>query len=140
MSGSAELARLRADMDEVNQRLASVLHEYAFDYFNTARAHQGIEQRVPAPTDRTVARSIADVTARPVLGGLHRQNRAETEVRRAFIGATHHDRAVRRDEEPVRVILSRAPRRGCGQLREWQAGRRGVVDGVSRECRSQGRW
>ncbi len=57
------------------RHLLRILGEYAFDYFNTSRPHQGIEQRIPAPVGRVVATSIAHVKARPVLGGLHHDYR-----------------------------------------------------------------
>ena len=58
------------------RHLEHVLNKYCFNYFNTARPHQGIGQRVPTarvlkgPTDPT------GVIAIPVLGGLHHDYRA----------------------------------------------------------------
>ena len=53
-------------------RLRRVLREYVNDYFNTARPHQGIGQRIP---DQVVSeppvRSAGKIVARPILGGLH---------------------------------------------------------------------
>jgi transposase InsO family protein len=56
--------------------LRLVLAEYALRYFNTARPHQGIGQRIPVPGDRVRARFAGSVTALPVLGGLHHHYRA----------------------------------------------------------------
>jgi putative transposase len=52
--------------------LRRVLTEYA-RYFNQARPHQGIEQRVPVPgsNGNHAGDAAAAVTAFPVLGGLH---------------------------------------------------------------------
>jgi transposase InsO family protein len=53
-----------------------VLHEYAFDYFNKARPHQGIDQQIPKQVDFGIkANNEAGVIARPILGGLHRDYR-----------------------------------------------------------------
>jgi len=53
-----------------------VLREYAFDYFNTARPHQGIDQKIPKQVDSGVeANTGASVIARPILGGLHHDYR-----------------------------------------------------------------
>jgi transposase InsO family protein len=56
--------------------LQHVLVEYAVSYFNTARPHQGIGQRIPVPGDRVRARFAESVAAIPVLGGLHHDYRA----------------------------------------------------------------
>jgi len=56
--------------------LRRVLHEYV-QYFNHVRPHQGIDQRVPEPGkdgDSSVG-IAAEVTAFPVLGGLHHKYR-----------------------------------------------------------------
>ncbi len=52
--------------------LRRILREYVA-YFNTARPHQGLEQRIPAPTQGCVLRPEPGRTVRavPVLGGLH---------------------------------------------------------------------
>jgi putative transposase len=47
------------------------LREYAFGYFNAARPHQGIAQRVPIPSERSAVTPGARVVALAVLGGLH---------------------------------------------------------------------
>ena len=48
-----------------------VLHEYAFDYFNKARPHQGIDQQIPKQFDSWIeANTESGVIARPILGGL----------------------------------------------------------------------
>jgi putative transposase len=55
------------------RHLRSVLTEFGFQYFNTYRPHQGIGQRVPAPSG-SVAAPCTDpskVVGQPVLGGLH---------------------------------------------------------------------
>jgi transposase InsO family protein len=56
--------------------LQHVLAEYAGSYFNTARPHQGIGQRIPVPGDRVQSRFAESVAAIPVLGGLHHDYRA----------------------------------------------------------------
>jgi len=56
--------------------LQRVLADYALNYFNTARPHQGIGQRIPVPGERVLARSVGSITALPVLGGLHHDYRA----------------------------------------------------------------
>jgi transposase InsO family protein len=55
--------------------LRHVLADYALSYFNTARPHQGIGQRIPVPGERVRARFVGPVTALPVLGGLHHDYR-----------------------------------------------------------------
>ena len=55
--------------------LHRVLVEYALSYFNTARPHQGIGQRIPIPRERVRTRFAGSVTALPVLGGLHHDYR-----------------------------------------------------------------
>ena len=53
-----------------------VLREYAFDYFNKARLHQGIDQQIPKHVDSSIkANTEAGVIARPILGGLHHDYR-----------------------------------------------------------------
>ncbi len=56
--------------------LQHVLAEYSLSYFNTARPHQGIGQRVPVLGERSQARCAGSVSAIPVLGGLHNDYRA----------------------------------------------------------------
>ena len=56
--------------------LQHVLADYALSYFNTARPHQGIGQRIPVSGERLRARFTGSVTAIPVLGGLHNDYRA----------------------------------------------------------------
>ena len=65
-------------------------------YFNRARPHQGIKQRVPCRTERLDAPPItATLSSRPVLNGLHHdyswlaasspeQNRAQSSIRHGF--------------------------------------------------------
>ena len=60
----------------LNERhLEDVLKEYVYPYFNKARPHQGIEQRVPVPPERKSYATGAQVVALPVLGGLHHDYR-----------------------------------------------------------------
>jgi hypothetical protein len=51
--------------------LKRVLDEYALRYFNVARPHRGIAQRIPVPAKRCSFARSATVVAFPVLGGLH---------------------------------------------------------------------
>jgi hypothetical protein len=51
--------------------LQRVLNEYALRYFNVARPHQGIAQRILVPANRRSFARSATVVAFPVLGGLH---------------------------------------------------------------------
>jgi hypothetical protein len=53
-----------------------VLEEYSFRYFNTARPHQGLGQRMAASTPRQTWGDASEVVAMPVLGGLHHDYRA----------------------------------------------------------------
>jgi putative transposase len=56
----------------LNERhLARVLREYALDYFNTARPHQGIAQRIPVSRERKSSAGSGSVVSVAVLGGLH---------------------------------------------------------------------
>lgn len=57
------------------RHLLHVLREYAVDYFNCARPHQGIAQQVPIPSERTSYSAGANVVAISVLGGLHNDYR-----------------------------------------------------------------
>ena len=54
-----------ADIDHViilgERHLRHVLKAYCFSYFNTCRPHQGIRQRIPAPTSRAVFDDTATV-------------------------------------------------------------------------------
>src|ERR1019366_3543223 len=56
--------------------------EYALRYFNSARPHQGIGQRIPVPGERVRAGS-GSVTALPVVGGVHPDYRAALAATRA---------------------------------------------------------
>jgi putative transposase len=58
------------------RHLHHVLAEYTLSYFNAARPHQGIGQRIPVPGECVPARFAGPVTALPVLGGLHHDYRA----------------------------------------------------------------
>jgi putative transposase len=55
--------------------LRHVLTEYALSYFNKARPHQGLGQRIPAPRERPPDRLPASIAAIPVLGGIHHDYR-----------------------------------------------------------------
>jgi len=53
------------------KHLRRVLHAYV-DYFNMQRPHQGLNQRVPIPSNEPVTTVPGDhVVAQPILGGLH---------------------------------------------------------------------
>ena len=58
------------------RHLRRILGEYVETYFNRARPHQGLSQRVPSPGGPP---SIVDVgrkvVGRPILGGLHHDYR-----------------------------------------------------------------
>jgi putative transposase len=56
------------------RHLMHVLREYALDYFNDARPHQGLGQRIPVPGERLPLVRPGAV-AIPVLGGLHHDYR-----------------------------------------------------------------
>ena len=54
------------------RHLRGVLSAYAADYFNRARPHQGLFQRIPDPgASRPISETARKVVAIPVLGGLH---------------------------------------------------------------------
>jgi len=58
----------------LNERqLLRVLREYVA-YFNSARPHQALQQRIPGPLAEPVA-SAGRICATPVLGGLHHSYR-----------------------------------------------------------------
>jgi transposase InsO family protein len=53
------------------RHLQRVMREYG-DYFNRARPHQGIEQRIPCEQERAIQpQIIGKVVSHPFLGGLH---------------------------------------------------------------------
>lgn len=56
------------------RHLLSILREYSVTYFNLARPHQGLDQKIPAATPARPAR-VSSVVATPVLGGLHHDYR-----------------------------------------------------------------
>ena len=58
------------------RHIEHALKAYYFNYFNVARPHQGIGQRVPTPRARKRRTDPAGVIAIPVLGGLHHDYRA----------------------------------------------------------------
>ena len=53
------------------RHLEHVLKEYCINYFNIARPHQGIGQRLPTEPAFTASADPAIVVGVPVLGGLH---------------------------------------------------------------------
>jgi putative transposase len=55
--------------------LRSVLSEYVKGYFNTARPHQGISQRIPSGKRTVTSDATGKITAIPVLNGLHHDHR-----------------------------------------------------------------
>ena len=59
------------------RHLANVLQVYARDYFNRARPHQGIGQRVPVPMPTKKFSEGATVESVAVLGGLHHDYRVD---------------------------------------------------------------
>jgi putative transposase len=58
------------------RHLEYMLKEYCFNYFNVARPHQGIGQRLPTEPAFTASADPAIVVGVPVLGGLHHDYRA----------------------------------------------------------------
>ena len=74
----------------MNERhLQTVLDEYAFNYFNKARPHQGIGQRVPVSTEREKYQEGGNVVAFPVPCLVHRRDAAPERL-----GGRHHDYRV----------------------------------------------
>jgi putative transposase len=57
------------------QHLLNLLKEYAFEYFNQSRPHQGIWQRLPVNCQRKPYGTGSDVVGLPFLGGLHHDYR-----------------------------------------------------------------
>ena len=57
------------------RHLLHVLREYALGYFNAARPHQGLGQRIPVAGDPVPFARSGRVVAIPVLGGLHHDYR-----------------------------------------------------------------
>ena len=55
--------------------LRSVLSEYVEPYFNAARPHQGIGQRIPVGRRAITSESAGKIVALPVLNGLHHDYR-----------------------------------------------------------------
>ena len=54
------------------RHLRGVLSAYVEDYFNRARPHRGLSQRIPNPgVSRPSSGDARKVVARPILGGLH---------------------------------------------------------------------
>jgi len=52
-----------------------VLKEYTGAYFNKARRHQGLAQRIPAAGIGCPVDAAGEIAATPVLGGLHHDYR-----------------------------------------------------------------
>ena len=57
------------------KHMTSVLEEYCFRYFDTARSHQGLGQRVPVPIPSESSSRTGTIMAVPVLNGLHHDYR-----------------------------------------------------------------
>ncbi|HVJ21710.1 MAG TPA: integrase core domain-containing protein [Polyangiaceae bacterium] len=57
------------------RHLRKVLEEYCFAYFNGARPHLGLAQRVPVPMSDESDRATGTIDVTPVLGGLHHDYR-----------------------------------------------------------------
>ena len=58
------------------RQLRRVLKEYVDSYFNRARPHQGLRQRIPAPgVSPPISELTRKVVAIPILGGLHHDYR-----------------------------------------------------------------
>ncbi len=56
--------------------LRRVLKEYTNDYFNAARPHQGLGQKIPVRADAwRSAEAEGTVVAKPIFGGLHHDYR-----------------------------------------------------------------
>ncbi len=55
--------------------LHRVLDEYTGAYFNRARPHQGLAQRIPVAGVGPPAEAVAKIIATPILGGLHHDYR-----------------------------------------------------------------
>ena len=65
-------AVLHLEILALRQQLHRVLREYVETYFNSARPHQGLFQRIPAlAASRSVSEVGRNVVGRPILGGLH---------------------------------------------------------------------
>ncbi len=61
-----------------------ILHQYQH-YFNEARPHQGINQRIPCRSDAApLHQSTGTIIAHPILGGLHHDYRREESDRRSL--------------------------------------------------------
>jgi putative transposase len=75
------LGSLRRDcLDHIvilgERHLERVLKEYCFNYFNVARPHQRIGQRLPTAQTLKARTDLTSVIAVPVLGGLLHDYRA----------------------------------------------------------------
>jgi transposase InsO family protein len=57
------------------RHMQNVLDVYCLAYFNGARPHQGLAQRVPAPSSVESSQATGAITVVPVLGGLHHDYR-----------------------------------------------------------------
>jgi transposase InsO family protein len=58
-----------------DRHLEHILRAYALGYFNRARPHQGIGQRIPDVGERTPPPRTGEVVSVPLLGGLHHDYR-----------------------------------------------------------------
>jgi len=93
------------------RHLSQVLEEYCFRYFNTARPHQGIGQRVPTARLLKGRTDPAGVIAVPVLGGLYHDYRKRCVTPRMGVVAStaHVARSTARGSAPRLVALLPAP-------------------------------
>ncbi len=74
--GSVRRERLDHALLLSERQLRRVLREYVETYFNRARPHQGLSQRIPAAAvSRLVSGVGSKVVALPLLGGLHHDYR-----------------------------------------------------------------
>jgi len=60
-------------LNEEHQR--RVLEQYVWSYFNVARPHQGLGQRIPGQNEETQKENAGRIVAMPILGGLHHDYR-----------------------------------------------------------------
>jgi hypothetical protein len=58
-----------------DRHLSSVLGQHVGSYFNTARPHQGIDQRIPLARQAAGSDRTGKIIAFPVLNGLHHDYR-----------------------------------------------------------------
>ena len=73
--GSVRRERLDHVVILHEEHLRRVLQEYSSSYFNAARPHQGLEQKIPVQNQAKQNEADGKVVAIPVLGGLHHDYR-----------------------------------------------------------------